>query len=164
MVCGFARRVWLRSAVRARECVFAGSLGILLLQSAAGLAQTIPKTDSVPYAALYMDELDVTHFRNESLALRSSSDSRPLWITDHQDATDIGFVRIAAGAALDWHPAPRKQFVMVLKGVMAVEAGDGETRRFEAGHVLLVTDTAGRGHKTGVIGEEDVVLVWVQVP
>ena len=149
---------------RARGCLFAGSLGILLAHSAVGSAQTIPETATMPYTALYSDESDVTHFRNESLALHSSPDGRPLSNTDQQDATNTGFVRITSGAALDWHPAPRKQFVMVLKGVMEVEVGDGETRRFEAGNVLLVTDTAGRGHKTGVVGEEDVVLVWVQVP
>ena len=53
---------------------------------------------------------------------------------------------------------------MMLEGVMEVEAGDGKRREFRAGTVLLVTNTQGRGHRTNVLGNQDVVLVWVPVP
>ena len=53
---------------------------------------------------------------------------------------------------------------MVLRGVGEVEVGDGQRRRFGPGSVLLVTDIEGRGHRTKVLGKEDVLLVWVPVP
>jgi hypothetical protein len=53
---------------------------------------------------------------------------------------------------------------MVLAGSMDVEAGDGETRVFTPGTVLCVTDIAGRGHQTRVVGAEELFLVWVPTP
>ena len=53
---------------------------------------------------------------------------------------------------------------MVLEGELEVEAGDGEKRSFTPGTVLPVTDIAEDGHRTRVLSEEDVFLVWVPVP
>ncbi len=53
---------------------------------------------------------------------------------------------------LDWHPAPRRQFVVMLSGGgVELEVGSGETRRLHAGDVLLAEDTSGRGHKSSAI-------------
>ena len=127
------------------------------------LAVLLPVTmnaqaESIPVSRLYSDDADVTHFADEEIpwGARNRTDLFP--------ADQIGFLRMAVGTRTDWHPAPRKQYVMVLEGTMEVEAGDGERRTFEAGSVLLVTDTEGRGHRTNVLGDEDVFLVWVPVP
>jgi quercetin dioxygenase-like cupin family protein len=113
-------------------------------------------------ARLYTDDADVTHFVDEGLAW-NVSDSSPT-ATDLFPAKQIGFLRIPAGYRSDWHPAPRLQYVMVMNGSMEVEAGDGERRVFEPGSVLLVSDTQGKGHRTNVIGDQEVLLVWVPVP
>ena len=84
--------------------------------------------------------------------------------TPFLDASKIGFLRIPKSFKSDLHPAPAKQFVMVLTGVMEVQSGDGERRQFLPGSVLLVTDTQGPGHRTNALGNEDVFLVWVPVP
>lgn len=48
----------------------------------------------------------------------------------------------------DFHPAPQKQFIVLLDGEIEIENGLGEKRKFKAGDVLLVEDVNGRGHKT----------------
>ena len=48
----------------------------------------------------------------------------------------------------DWHPAPRRQYIVLLDGEIEITVGDGQSRRFRGGDVLLVEDTAGRGHRT----------------
>lgn len=48
----------------------------------------------------------------------------------------------------DWHPAPRKQWIVLLDGRIVIETGDGEVREFGGGDILRVEDTEGRGHKT----------------
>lgn len=48
----------------------------------------------------------------------------------------------------DFHPAPQKQFIVLLDGEIEIENGLREKRRFKAGDVLLVEDVNGRGHKT----------------
>jgi hypothetical protein len=54
----------------------------------------------------------------------------------------------------DFHPAPQKQFIVLLDGEIEIETGLGEKRRFSAGDILLVEDTFGRGHKTKSIDKK----------
>lgn len=53
------------------------------------------------------------------------------------------------------HNAPRRQFIVMLKGECEVETSMGEKRRLGPGSVLLVEDTEGLGHITRRIGEGD---------
>ena len=46
----------------------------------------------------------------------------------------------------DYHCAPQRQFVIHLKGAVEIETGDGTTRQFGVGDVLLADDTTGQGH------------------
>ena len=46
----------------------------------------------------------------------------------------------------EWHPAPRRQYIINLDGAVSIQASDGETRIIGAGEVLLVEDTSGKGH------------------
>ncbi len=50
----------------------------------------------------------------------------------------------------DWHPAPRKQYIVMLEGMLVVRVSDGEERTFSPGDILLVEDTSGKGHKSWV--------------
>ena len=123
-------------------------------------------SEGLPYAKLYTDAADVTHFADESLPWQHTvrgTPPVPRWTTAFQDAQSIGYLRAGAGYVSDWHPAPRKQFSLVLSGAMEVEASDGETRVFTPGTVLLVTDLTGRGHQTRAVGAEDLLLVHVPV-
>jgi hypothetical protein len=52
------------------------------------------------------------------------------------------------GGSLDFHPAPRRQFVVNLSGLVEIECGDGSKRRLGAGDILLADDTTGQGHIT----------------
>src|SRR6266446_6435155 len=106
--------------------------------------------ESLPYAHLYADDAGVTHFADAAIPWQQSvrgTPPIPRWTTAFQDAHSLGYVRAGAGYVSDWHPAPRKQFAIVLSGTMEVEAGDGETRVFTPGMILLVTDLTGRGIK-----------------
>ena len=49
---------------------------------------------------------------------------------------------------LDFHNAPRRQFVIPVGGDVEVEAGDGTVRTIASGEVLLADDLTGQGHKT----------------
>jgi hypothetical protein len=50
------------------------------------------------------------------------------------------------------HPAPARQWVIMLRGVIEVTTTEGETRRFGAGDLLLAVDTSGEGHRTVAVG------------
>lgn len=132
-----------------------------LLVSSALFAQNDGDTDSLKYSVLYSDTDDVTHFRDEYMIWAKTANGAQ---TPFENAKQMGLIQVRPGVRSDWHPAPRKQFIVVLEGVLEIEAGDGEKRRFTSGSVVLVTDTEGRGHRTNTLGEDRVLAVWVPVP
>ena len=74
--------------------------------------------------------------------------------TPLQAATGITFRLTQPGYFLDWHNAPRRQYVINLRGEAEVEAGDGTVKRLGPGDVLLAEDLTGRGHTTRVVGDQ----------
>jgi len=79
------------------------------------------------------------------------------------DVRGAMLARLAAGATEDWHPAPRRQFMFCLRGIVEVTAGDGETRRITPGGCVLLEDTTGQGHRTHAVGPEDHVALAIPV-
>jgi hypothetical protein len=76
-------------------------------------------------------------------------------------AAGILFRATPAGNFLDWHPAPRRQWVIILSGALEIGLGDGSVRRFGPGDARLVEDTTGRGHTTRVVGAQPCVMAFV---
>jgi hypothetical protein len=77
--------------------------------------------------------------------------------------TALTFSRLEVGYTSDWHPTPRRQFVLILAGSVELRVTDGAARRFGPGDILLVEDTAGtgKGHQTRAEGTEKCVFVTV---
>ncbi|MBP2703894.1 hypothetical protein JOL79_08750 [Microbispora sp. RL4-1S] len=66
-----------------------------------------------------------------------------------------GGVRYVRSDAFDStaHPAPREQWVVMLRGVIEVTVSDGHRRRFGPGDLVLAADTTGAGHTTAGVGQ-----------
>ena len=75
--------------------------------------------------------------------------------------TQITFSVWPVGRFIDWHPAPRRQFVIILQGQLEIGLGDGSKQVFGAGDARLVEDTTGQGHTTRVVGNQPVVTATV---
>ena len=73
-------------------------------------------------------------------------------VTAMRSASGIQFRRTPSGSFIDWHPAPRRQYVITLEGQAEIGIGDGTKRIFNAGDVLLADDLTGRGHTTAAVG------------
>jgi hypothetical protein len=69
-------------------------------------------------------------------------------LSDLVPSSGVIFRETPLGGALDFHVAPRRQFVITLAGLVEVECGDGTKRRFGAGDIMLADDTTGQGHIT----------------
>jgi hypothetical protein len=71
-------------------------------------------------------------------------------------ATSVDFVEVAGTAVAHSlaqpHPAPCRQYVIVLEGEVEVTTSDGESRVVGSGEVVLVEDTHGKGHITKILG------------
>jgi redox-sensitive bicupin YhaK (pirin superfamily) len=67
------------------------------------------------------------------------------------------------GLYQDWHPASRRQLLVVLSGTLEVETSDGKKHRCGSGDVFLADDVGSRGHRTRTIGGPARVL-FVHLP
>jgi quercetin dioxygenase-like cupin family protein len=76
-------------------------------------------------------------------------------------ATQISFRVWPVGQLLDWHPAPRRQFVIIISGRLEIGLGDGSKHVFGPGDARLVEDTTGQGHTTRVLGNEPCVTATI---
>ena len=88
----------------------------------------------------------VTRFGEIELPLRHAGEIGRL--SERLPAESIIFRETDASYDFDWHPAPQKQWIVLLDGRIEIETGDGEIRQFSGGDILLVEDTEGRGHRT----------------
>ena len=84
----------------------------------------------------------------------------PDW-TSPQAVTTINFREAKVGNFQDWHPAPRRQFVIILSGQLEIGLGDGSKHIFGPGDARLVEDTTGHGHTTATHGDQPCVTVTV---
>jgi hypothetical protein len=93
---------------------------------------------------LYVDAKGETHFRDIEVEWVEERNFSKL--SARLPATGIIFRETSADYDLDWHPAPRRQYIINLDGGVKITASDGESRIIGAGEVLLVEDTSGKGH------------------
>ena len=93
---------------------------------------------------LYADAAGETHFRDIEVAWDEERDFSKY--SKRLPATGIIFRETSGNYDLDWHPAPRRQYIINLEGAVEITASDGERRVIGAGEVLLVEDTKGKGH------------------
>ena len=75
--------------------------------------------------------------------------------------TQIAFREDPVGRYLDWHPAPRRQFVIILSGQLEIGLGDGSKHIFGPGDARLVEDTSGKGHTTATHGNQPCMTATV---
>lgn len=61
------------------------------------------------------------------------------------------------------HPAPKKQYVVTIKGKLKFKVSDGSTFIIEPGTVLLADDTQGEGHSWDIIEGKEWARVYIPV-
>jgi uncharacterized cupin superfamily protein len=98
---------------------------------------------------LYADEKGESHFQDIEVEFEAPTPSGR--VSARQPATGIIFREVPGEYDLDWHPAPRRQYIINLDAGVQLTASDGEVRRVKAGDVVLVEDTWGKGHLSKAI-------------
>jgi quercetin dioxygenase-like cupin family protein len=123
---------------------------------------------TLSYCHLYADDKGVSHFRDVELPFDSTSSTGTgpplgsLTLPGSQGAATL--LLLPRGAKEDWHKAPRRMYLVALKGMSEVTVGDGTVRRFAPGSVLLMDDLTGKGHITRAVGTEDHVALTIAAP
>jgi len=95
----------------------------------------------------------------------------PQW--QHPEETPgarVNFSILPVGWTADWHENPKPQWILPLSGRWFVETMDGQRIEMRAGDLSLGEDQKTRvdaqgrkGHRSGVLGDEAVTLMIVQL-
>ena len=136
------------------------SLGSLQAQESSN------KITKLKYVRVYTDSLGESHFEDLTIDLNEidfAPPAPPIFTSDLKPSSAYGFASVMPGWKSEWHPAPKRQFMFYLSGTIEAEVSDGEIRQFGPGSITLVEDTFGKGHKSRVIGSEQVVGVVIQL-
>ena len=120
------------------------------------------------YTRLFTDAAGVSRFEDVDIELLpgfASPPAEPLNVADFMLTERCSWV----GGTCDWkgdvmHPAPRRMLFVPIRGEHEVTAGDGETRRFSAGSVILAEDTTGTGHASRITGSDGLLALVFSLP
>ena len=77
--------------------------------------------------------------------------------------TSLQVVRTTEDYFIDWHPAPRRQYVITLSGESEVEVEGGKKFRAGPGHIMLADDTKGQGHISRAVPGKERVALFITV-
>jgi hypothetical protein len=100
-------------------------------------------------------------FEDAELDLQPTGE-RGLEASDLLPAGSLHFLQLPPGWFQDQQPTTSSQYHLVMAGVLDVEAGDGDVRRFGPGSILLLDDADSTGHRARVVGMGPVIVAAVE--
>ena len=101
---------------------------------------------------IYTGDDGESHFEDIELDMKAGQFSGVY--SDPVAVKSVIFRETSGDYNLDFHNAPRRQFVINLRGSVEIETGLGEKRVLGAGDILLAEDTTGRGHISRAVNGE----------
>ena len=106
------------------------------------------------YTRIYADASGETHLEDVEPPMKDAGNASTM--SDLMAAKGVIFRENSSEEYfIDWHNAPRRQFVVNLSGEVEITVSDGEKRRFGPGSILLAEDVTGKGHISRGIGKSE---------
>ena len=103
------------------------------------------------YTRIYADGDGVSHLQDVDQEMKPADHASTM--SEMIAAKGVIFRESRSGEYfVDWHNAPRRQFVVNLSGEVEIEVSDGAIRRFGSGSILLAEDVTGKGHISRGVG------------
>lgn len=130
------------------------------------------------HALCYAQDIDIPKLGYTKLGVNKSFDSyyseesieMSTWpanlamISLEEKTGGIRFFKAKPGwEMLKLHHAPKRQYLLVLQGILEIHTSTDQIRQFKQGSILLVEDTFGEGHRTRNGGKSDLLLAWVSL-
>ena len=113
----------------------------------------------VKVTRLYTGPDGKTHVEEYEVPLKAQG--RGTELSETVAVRDLQFRRTNQDYNLDWHPAPRRQYVVTLSGESEIELEGGRKIRLGPGHILLAEDTSGQGHISRAVGSDDRISLFI---
>ena len=111
------------------------------------------------YTRIYADAKGESHFEDVEVPMKTAPNNTGL-ISDMVTAKGVMF-RSSGDYFIDWHNAPRRQFVVNLTGSVEIVASDGRKRVLGPGSILLADDTTGKGHTSRGLGGAERISLFI---
>jgi quercetin dioxygenase-like cupin family protein len=118
-------------------------------------SDSAPVAEPLQYLRIYSDADGESHFSDEEMPFSLVDFAPPapkISVSPPTEAERVVVISSPVGWHGDWHPAPDRQMMFCLDGELEIQVSDGEIRRIGSGDVVMVEDTAGRGHISRVVG------------
>jgi hypothetical protein len=119
----------------------------------------IERNCAMKYVRLFAGPDGESHFEDVNVELAPVKDYArgvpQVFLSAPQLSASLTFVSAPPGWVGEWHPAPRRQFMIKLAGQTEVVASDGERRQIGPGIAVLLEDTSGKGHYSRVLGPDN---------
>ena len=116
---------------------------------------------SMKIVRVYTGDDGESHF--EDVEVQWDSESSVGKLSRLIRGSGVIFRHVEKSYDLDFHVAPRRQFVVNLIGSVDISVGDGTTRRIGSGEILLAEDTTGRGHKSRAVDGGDRTCLFIPI-
>ena len=113
----------------------------------------------VKVTRLYTGADGKTHVDEYDVPLKAQG--RGTELSEAVSVRDLQFRRTNQDYNLDWHPAPRRQYVVTLSGESEIELDGGRKIRLGPGHILLAEDTTGQGHISRAVGTSERISLFI---
>lgn len=98
---------------------------------------------------IYSDATGESHIRDLHIDWARSGPTGK--ISDPVRVSSMSFRVTNGGYNLEWHNAPRRQYIINLEGSVEITTSDGESRVIGPGEIILAEDTAGKGHQSKAV-------------
>ena len=131
-------------------------VGLLWARETSGAEQ---ERTAIKVTRIYTGPDNQTHAEEYEVQLGAPRGATEL--SEAVDVTSLQFRRTSPEYFIDWHNAPRRQYVVTLSGESEVELGDGTKIRLYPGHILLAEDITGQGHISRAVGTEDRISLFI---
>lgn len=119
------------------------------------------------YWHAYADAQGESHVEELETELILSDFAPPapqIFVSPATPAAGFAYLHAPVGWDGGWHPSPRRQLFILLRGGLEGETSDGQKIKMQSGDVILLEDTFGRGHASRVIGSDAVEALVVALP
>ena len=118
------------------------------------------------YVHIFADADGATHFKDVEAPMKIEDyapPSPPLSVSAHRPATGMVSIGFQPGYFGDFHPAPKRQWMILLTGTVEIGVSDGELRTLATGMVGFLEEAGSKGHTLRVVGDEPATLFVVEV-
>ena len=106
---------------------------------------------SIHVTRVYTGDDNQSHFEDIEVELNPQAVGQ---LSDAVPVTNLIFRETGGDYDLDFHNAPRRQYIVNLDGAVELTIGSGEKRVIGPGEVFLAEDTTGQGHISRAVNNQ----------